>query len=203
MILDFLIVPPIIVTTLLGLRDGIVRKLVAIVASIAGLFLGQVYMHQAATFFVENLETEQSSAPVYGFITIYLLVISIVSLGYHLVAKNYKIGGVLDRIAGSALGLFQGVLFMSCLLWIFSLQGVPSKKTAKQSELYKPVVNVAPQILDLFTSVGSETEEFLKERATPSEDPLKRESLQRMPKRDTSSQRDPAFDKARSLRKND
>ena len=200
MILDFLIMPPIIITTLLGLRDGSVRKIVAIFGSILALYLGQVFMHQAGVFFIENFETEQSSAPVYGFISMYLLVIAIVSLAYHLVAKNYKIGGMVDRIVGSALGLFQGVLFMSCLLWIFSLQGVPSQKTAKQSELYRPVVNIAPQILDMFSNVSSETEDFLKERATP-DDPLQRESLRRMQKRDTTSRRGGAFESARSPRK--
>lgn len=178
MILDFLIMPPIILTTLLGLRDGIVRKGVSILATMGALYFGQIFMHEAGVFYIENFEVEQSSAPVYGFISIFFLVLAIQSLFYHLVTKNFKIGGILDRVAGSFLGFVQGIIFMSCLLWIFSLQGVPSAKTAKQSELYRPVVNVAPQILDMFSNVGSETEEFLHERATPGSE-LDRESLRR------------------------
>ena len=185
MILDFLIVPPIILTSLLGLRDGVVRKVASIAGTVGALFLGQVFMHQAGVFFIENLGTEQSSAPIHGFLSIFFLILLSQSLIYHLVAKDYKIGGVLDRVAGAVLGFFQGVLFMSCLLWIYSLEGIPSAKTARQSEFYKPVVNVAPQVLDMFTNVSAETEEFLKERATPTTP----DGLGRPARRDTSKAR--------------
>ncbi|MBI4428541.1 MAG: CvpA family protein [Ignavibacteriales bacterium] len=188
MILDFLIMPPIILTTMLGLRDGIVRKGVAILATVAALYFGQVFMHQAGSFYIENFEVEQSSAPVYGFMSVFSLVLVIQSLFYHLVTKNYKMGGIIDRVGGSFLGFVQGIIFMSCLLWIFSLQGVPSPKTAKQSELYRPVVNVAPQILDMFSNIGTETEVFLQGRATPGSE-LDRESLRRPGLRDTTGRR--------------
>ena len=189
MILDFLIIPPIILTTLLGLRDGSVRKGVSILATIGALYLGQVFMHQAGTFYIENMEVEQSTAPFYGFLSIFFLILMIQSLFYHLVTKNFKIGGIGDRVVGAIFGFVQGIIFMSCVLWIFSLQGVPSRKTAKYSEVYRPIVNVAPQILDMFSDVGAETEEFLKERATPGTE-LNRESLRRPVKRDTTGRKE-------------
>ncbi len=185
MVLDFLIMPPVILLTLLGLRDGLVRKGVSIAGTMGALYLGQVFMHQAGVFWIDNFGVEQSSAPVYGFLSIFFLLLATVSLLYHMVTKNFKIGGIVDRLGGSFLGFIQGIVFMSCVLWIFSLQGVPSPKTAKQSELYRPVVNVAPQILDLFSNIGSETEDFLKRRATPGTE-LDRSTLRGTTRQDTT-----------------
>jgi uncharacterized membrane protein required for colicin V production len=167
MLLDILIFVPILICILFGLRDGIVRKLVAIVVLIAGLILGQIYMHDLGKYFVEQGGASQENAPIYGFLSIFLGLLLVQGLFYRIVAKNYKIGGFADRIGGLILGFIEGVLFVSSLLFIFALFGFPSNSTKRDSQFYKSVVNIAPKILDLTSTVGPEVFDKLKDMGSP------------------------------------
>lgn len=167
MLLDILLGFPLIFTSLLGVRDGIVRKAVAIVAMIGGLILGQIYMRDVGNMLVQTMNVQPDDAPVKGFLTIFLLVSVIQGLLYRLVGRGYKIGGLADRILGGGLGLAQGMLFMSGLLMIYALQGIPSRTTSRDSRLYRPIVNIAPQIVDFITTAGPEAKTKLQQMGTP------------------------------------
>ncbi len=169
MLLDLLLGTPIIIFTLLGLRDGIVRKSVAVVCLLAALILGQLYMHEAGQFLVENAGVNPSDGPMMGYFAIVLFIMLAQSLVYRLAAGGYKLGGFADRIGGSVLGFVEGVLLMSTLLLIFAMSGSPSRDTSRDSRFYRPIVNIAPQILDFSSTLGPETMSKLKELTTPEE----------------------------------
>ena len=154
MLLDLFLVSPLILYTLLGLRDGLVKKLVSIGAIILGLFLGQAFMHDAAEFLTENVGISPASAPTKGFFCIFCFITLLASVVYKITSGNFKIGGVADRILGAVLGFVQGTLLASSLLLMMAFQGMPSRTTVRDSRLYKPLVNIAPQILDLGAEVG-------------------------------------------------
>jgi uncharacterized membrane protein required for colicin V production len=156
MLLDILIGVPILISIILGVRDGIIRKLVATIALIAGLFLGQIYMHPVGTYLADRGWIEISDAQQDGFLIIFLGLTIIQSLLYKLLTGSYKIGGVADRIGGAVLGFIQGVIFISSLLFIFALSGSPDPETKRDASLYKPIVNIAPQILDITSSLETD-----------------------------------------------
>jgi uncharacterized membrane protein required for colicin V production len=166
MLLDILIGVPILIFILLGVRDGVVRKLVAIVVIIAGLFLGQLYMHPVGNFLAERGVIDQEDASMNGYLIIFLGLFIIQSLLYKVLTKNYKIGGIADRIGGTILGFFEGALWISSLLLIFAMSGFPDRETKRDTRFYKPIVNIAPQILDMTSSLGPEVLEKLKEVGT-------------------------------------
>ena len=167
MIFDIVLGAPLVLFTLLGLRDGLVRKLVSIVAIIVGLFLGQLFMHDASEFLIQTVGIPPREGPSVGFFAIFVLITLSAGLLYRLVSGNYKIGGVADKILGAVLGFVQGTLLASSLLLILAMQGAPSRSTAQNSGLYKPLVNIAPQILDLGSSIGPETQRHLEDLADP------------------------------------
>ncbi len=154
MILDLFLLSPLILYTLLGVRDGLVRKLVGIGAIILALFLAQAYMHDIGEFMSENMGISPSDAPSTGFVFIFFFVTLFVSIIYRVTSGNYKIGGVADKILGGVLGFVQGALLASSLLLMLAFQGIPSRTTLRDSRLYKPLVNIAPQILDLGGEIG-------------------------------------------------
>ncbi len=167
MLLDLILVCPLILYTLFGLRDGLVKKLVGIAAVVAGLFLGQGFMRDAGNFMVEYLSAAKSNAPAVGFLLIFLLTTLLTSVVYRIASRNYKIGGIADRILGSILGFIQGALIASSLLLISAMVGSPSHTTARDSRLYKPLVNLAPQILDLGSEMGPETVKHIESLTSP------------------------------------
>ena len=166
MLLDILIFVPVLMCILFGLRDGIVRKIVAIVVLIAGLILGQLYMHDVGTYLVEHAGASQGNAPIYGFLCIFLGLLLVQGFFYRIVTKNYKIGGFPDRIGGLILGFIEGVLFVSSLFFIFAMAGFPDNQNKRYSQFYKSVVNIAPQILDFTSTVGTDPFEKFKEVGT-------------------------------------
>jgi uncharacterized membrane protein required for colicin V production len=166
MLLDILIFIPILFCVLFGLRDGIVRKVVAIVVLIGGLILGQLNMHDMGKFLIEHAGASQEKAARDGFLIIFLGLLIIQSFLYRIIAKNYKIGGIADRIGGVLLGFIEGVLFASTFLLIYATADFPDRTNKHDSQFYKPIVNIAPQILDLTSSIGPDTFNDLKEMGT-------------------------------------
>ena len=167
MLLDLILLCPLILYSLFGLRDGIVKKLVGIGAIIAALFLAQGYMRDAGDFMSHNMGVAVSNAPSMGFLGIFLGMTLLTSLIYRIASGNYKIGGIADRILGSVLGFVQGALLASSLLLFMALQGSPSRELARDSRLYKPLVNLAPQILDLGAELGPEAVKHIDSLTKP------------------------------------
>jgi uncharacterized membrane protein required for colicin V production len=162
MLLDILISVPLIIFMLLGVRDGVVRKLVAIAVIILGLFLGQTYMQSVGTFLSSRKIIDAQNAPMYGYLIIFLGLFIVQALLYRLLTKGYKIGGIADRIAGGVIGFLEGMLFISSMLVILSLSGFPDRETKRDTRFYKAVVNIAPQILDLSNTLSPEN--FMKKQ---------------------------------------
>jgi uncharacterized membrane protein required for colicin V production len=167
MILDIFIGIPILFFILLGVRDGIVRKLVAIIVLIGGLFLGQLYMHPVGTYLANRGWINSTDAQHDGFLIIFLGLAILQTLLYKILTGSYKIGGVADRIGGTVLGFIEGTIFVSSLLFIFALSGSPDRQTKRDSRFYKSVVNIAPQILDMTSSLDIDAFDKLKETGTP------------------------------------
>ncbi len=165
--LDLLLVSPLIIFTLMGLRDGIVRKLVGIGGIVLGLFLAQGFMHDLTDFLTSAAGSTQQGSPGLSFSVIFFTVTLATSIIYRLVSGNYKIGGVADRVLGMALGFVQGALLVSSILFMMAFSGSPSRRTAEESRLYKPLVNLAPQILDLGAELGPGAVKNIEELTKP------------------------------------
>jgi uncharacterized membrane protein required for colicin V production len=163
MLLDLLIAPPMLFFTLFGLRDGFVRKLVAILLMCVGLLVGQLFMNDLAQLFVENELVQAADAPLYAYLSIFLLVAVLQWLLYKFLARNYRIGGFLDRVGGIVFGFMEGAVFLSCLFYIFARTGFPSYDLRRDSMFYKPIVNIAPQILDLTSFIETESADKIKQ----------------------------------------
>ncbi|OGU28695.1 MAG: hypothetical protein A2X67_09130 [Ignavibacteria bacterium GWA2_55_11] len=167
MILDILLAFWLIGACVIGFRDGIVRKAVSIVMTIVALVLGQVLMREAGDLLIESAGVDPTDAPLQGFLSVFFLIVMMQALVYRFATDAYKIGGLTDRFAGAALGVLHGIVFLSCFLFIMAMSGWPSRTFKKDSRIYKGIVNVAPQILDLVMNVGPESYQQLKDMSSP------------------------------------
>jgi membrane protein required for colicin V production len=167
MLLDILIFIPIMLFLSLGARDGIVRKLVAIFVIILGLILGQIFMHDVGGILAGRGGISHEEAPMYGFLVVFFGLFILQSLLYKYLTGSYKIHGVIDRIGGVILGFVEGALFVSSILFILAMSGFPNRETSRDTRFYRTFVNIAPQILDMTSTIGPDTLEKLKEVSTP------------------------------------
>lgn len=167
MILDGLFGGWLVLSGLIGFRDGSVRKLVSAVMCIVGLVVGSIFMGDAAKVLVEKAAIDPSDGPFYGYLIVFFGVMIAQALVYKFASGSYKIGGLADRIGGAALGALQGALFLSVLLYILAMRGWPSQSMKEDSQIYRSIVNVAPQILDAVLTTAPESVEELKQIAAP------------------------------------
>ncbi|HWP82050.1 MAG TPA: CvpA family protein [Bacteroidota bacterium] len=174
-IIDFFIATLVLLTTLLGIRDGLVRKLITTLVLIAAMVVGQLMTQDIASILVDEFGFDPATAPTWGMFFLVCLFLATGSAIYRFVAKNYKIGGLADRIAGGTIGFAQGVILVSFLLTLMTRHGVPGPEVRKDARLYGPVVNVAPQIMDMAGESAPEALEELQRRAIP--EVLKKEKL--------------------------
>lgn len=183
MIIDVLILLPWVVFGALGFRDASVRKLGAIVSCILGMFLGQLLMHDLGSLLRDKLHVKPEDAPVLAFAFIFFFTLFLQAILYRFLTDNYKIGGIVDRICGVALGIVQGGIVISVLIFIFAMQGPPSEKTTRDSRLYHTTASIAPRIMDLFSSALSTAGESMRDVASPRSrdlDSLKKEDVENL-----------------------
>jgi len=169
MMLDIMIAIPVFLGLLSGLRDGLVRKGIALILMILTLFAGQMFMHDIGKFLISYHIASPEDAPRRGFYCIFFGVGLIQSILYRLITGNYKIGGFWDRIGGAIVGFAQGVVFTSIMLMMTSLTGFPDRSMIRDSQFYKPIVNIAPELLDVTSSLHSESVDRVKKIASPDE----------------------------------
>jgi uncharacterized membrane protein required for colicin V production len=167
MIMDLFIVGPVIVFTLLGMRDGLVRKLVATLTIILALVLGHFYMRDVGQFLVNTSHINPNSAPEMGYYAILFFLFFVQAIIYRFGAGNYKLGGVVDRVGGTIMGLIEGIVMMSVMLYISLMSGPYPRDWTRDSQFFEATVNLSPQILDFTTNVGPETFEKLQDLTTP------------------------------------
>ncbi len=165
MVIDLLILFPVVALSVLGFRDGLVKKGIALTVTFAAMIVAQLTLDDMARFFVDEFDISPGEAPLYGYFTVFFGMIFIQSLVYRLAGHGYKIGGIADRTVGSVFGILQGLLIMSVVLMMLGLLRFPSRTYRVDSRLYKSVVNIAPQLLDFTMNVVPETTGELQEEA--------------------------------------
>ena len=173
MIIDIVMMFPFIGFAVLGFRDGSARKLVAIAVMILGLFLGQYFMHDLGTFLIEKLNYQPATAPIAAFLMIFLILFMLQFVLYRIVTGNYKFapegpGAIVDKSVGAALGLAEGIIFVSVVIFLITMKdGPPRDRTKRESRLYTPVAVVAPQIMDLFSTLPETAKQAIDNVAAP------------------------------------
>jgi uncharacterized membrane protein required for colicin V production len=167
MIIDLLILFPLLGFGALGYRDASVRKLVAIAVCIIAMFVAQLLMHDVGGLLVRLLHAQPATAPETAYFWIFAMMLLLQAVLYRFVTHNYKIGGIVDRIVGVVLGLAEGLLIISVVIFILTMQGPPSRRTLWDSRLYHPVASVAPRVMDFFSNLLPSAEESIEKMTSP------------------------------------
>jgi len=164
--IDLLLETPVISTGARGGRDGFVRKGVGILTGVVAMIAAQLFMSDLAPALTDG-GVDPSVAPMDAFLIIFFAILTVESLLYRLLAHGYKIGGIADRSIGSFLGFVQGVLIVSVVVMMLATQDWPSRQGRRDSRLYRPIANVAPQILDATSGLIPDVNQRLEELTKP------------------------------------
>lgn len=151
--LDIFIAIALIIAAISGYQKGFIKSLTSLVALIAGIYFAIYFSDIVADWLIRNIDINRK----YVFIAAFLLTFAGVSFLVHLLGQlldniaSLSALGVINKIAGMAVGVLKGVILMSILILLFNLVNsnhtILNQKTIDDSLLYKPVESVAPIIL--------------------------------------------------------
>jgi membrane protein required for colicin V production len=155
MTIDIIILFPMIIAGLLGVKDGFNRKIFGALATFTGIILGKIFQQDVAAPLIDIFGCSEASAPTYGFVLIWLIIQILTIVICRLLFSSEREIKIFDRLLGALLGLVQGVVVVSILLMYLALHQYPSRLEASQSRFYRPIINVAPQLFDLADKINA------------------------------------------------
>ena len=146
-----------------GWRSGLLKKLMALLFLIIGVFVGALYANAFAVAVLGSFKLPESIAAGAAFLIIVLGIMMIQSLLYGLVIKR-MVDGIWNHIGGMIAGVFEGTLFVSVILIFLSISfQVPSQQVRDDSVFYKPLKNFAPQVFDNAMTMIPDSHDFYED----------------------------------------
>jgi membrane protein required for colicin V production len=151
--LDLLLLAFLGVGMVRGWFTGAVRQLVGVLGWMAGFILAAALMGPVGSTVVTAIGFSERTAPVIGFVVVFVAALAGVSFLGHAVRKTLeavKLGGV-DRLAGSVFGAFKAALGLSVFLTVTAFSPIPggdpwliSAQTREESLVHDALRGVAP-----------------------------------------------------------
>ncbi len=145
--LDLIVVGVIALCGLLGIYWGFIRQVLSVVGLVAGLVLANRYGGRAADA-LSSFVSNDALAQVLGFVLVLLAVSALVSLLATLLRRfvGLLFLGWLDHLIGGILGVLQGALVSTVLLFIAAFFSADPLSSAMAHS------RVAPQLVRVFGS---------------------------------------------------
>jgi membrane protein required for colicin V production len=152
--LDIILLIIIIAAAIGGFSKGFFAELASVVSIVLGIWAALKLYEIVQRWLSHIIHWGASSLKLFSFILVFIVVIVIV----HLIAKVFDNTikaialGIFGRLAGAILGALKGAFILSILLIVvakieYYTTTIIPEKTKKESKLYGPIDNFAPNIL--------------------------------------------------------
>ncbi|MFR9504361.1 MAG: CvpA family protein [Rikenellaceae bacterium] len=148
-IIDIIIIACLVISLILGFKDGAIRQLGTLIGIVVAIFLAKTFGGTVS----EVLGIKGDYALIWGYAIVLLVTLIGVGLIATLLRKIFSaVGlGALDRVAGAALSLLKTLIILTLVLSLFNFINntfeIVDKKTTASSKLYEPIVAASRYIL--------------------------------------------------------
>ena len=162
-----------------GLRKGLIREVVALLAFGAGIYGAMHFSDFTAAHLRDFLDIKPQYLNTVAFVLTFIVLVVLVNLIGRLVSKAVKSLnlGFFDRLGGLVFGVLKGVLLCSTFVLVLNnLQwtGIVKEEVRQGSYLYSHVEKAVPYIYKGFDLVKGYAQEMIpagEEAASESQDP--------------------------------
>ena len=146
-----------------GWRNGLLKKIFALVFLVIAIFVGALYANVVAAALLSSFKLSESISAGAAFLIIVIGIMMIQSVLYSLLVKR-MVDGIGNHIGGMLVGVFEGALFVSVMLIFLNISlQIPSQNVRDDSILYKPIKNFAPQVFDNAMTMIPDSHDFYEE----------------------------------------
>lgn len=153
--LDIIFLIPLTFGAVVGIRRGIVKEILALVAIVMAIYVARYFSPLLSVFLINHLSCSERTAYPLAYILVLLLFgggMYILSEMLTRILKAMKLGTV-NRIFGALLGILKWSLILSAILCFFAIVDryipIKTKPAVQQSVLYQPLESLIPTILPL------------------------------------------------------
>jgi uncharacterized membrane protein required for colicin V production len=164
-VLDLIILLYVIPFAILGYRDGFFKKSMGVLALLLGLIAATKLMAKAGKWVSKGFHAPPELSNIIAFFLVLALVVIAAKLLYRWIKgrTDQDIPKMFSRIAGAAIGAFEGLVATSLVLILLYVVDQPSLKLRQNSALYRPFIQLAPAVFDYSTMWVPESKAFLDE----------------------------------------
>ena len=161
-ILDIFILAVFLIGFALGYKDGIIRKLIGLVGLALAIFISAKYAESFGKTLANVLGLEIYFSKIIGAIILFFLIIGIFSLIKRVIHPFDKVNNLINQLLGAIVGAAQLLFFLSAVLFILSMFGLPNEPTTKGSLFYRSVYNILPDTINLLNDYTPEPKKFFE-----------------------------------------
>lgn len=160
--LDIIILLFLLVSFIVGFKDGFVRKLIGTLSFILALYLSVTLSGYAGKVLSRSLGTEIYFSELAGGFSVFLLIMVAGAFLKRAVHPFEKLNNLLNRIIGGVVGLIQVAYFLSAVLFLANIFGVPSRQAQARSILYNRIAPVLPATVEYLSRYSPKAKDTIK-----------------------------------------
>lgn len=161
--LDIIISVIILIPALLGLKNGLLKSIFSLAGIITGLYLATRY-NDRLTGLLKFIRVDEKMLSIISFIFIILSAYFIFTYISGKISGLNFITRTFDKISGTLLGIFKGMIVASIFLIISTgTFKIFSEKEIRDSGLYPVTVNIAPDVYNYVIKYFPEAKNFYEE----------------------------------------
>jgi len=161
--IDLIIILISCIPALFGLKNGFLKSVFSLSGILAGFFIATKYYDIVGNY-LTFLPLNQKILSLISFICILLITY------LFFIYFSKKLSGInaftktVDKLLGTALGLFKGLILASIFLLITTVAfEIFSKKEIEKSKLYSGIVNIAPDTYNFIIKMFPDAKNFYEE----------------------------------------
>lgn len=160
--------------TYFGFRKGFLRKLLGIAGIVVGFILAIKFYDTLTPVFSAVIKENKTFVNVISFLFIIGVLYGVSLWLARFIADMNSGTSIVDKILGTAVGFFQGLIVSSVLLYNLSIADIPSKQTRDSSMLYSTVYGIAPAVFDKVLDLFPGLQDMYREYKSPQQtEPVK------------------------------
>jgi membrane protein required for colicin V production len=160
--IDIIILVIFLIGFILGFKDGLVRKLIGLAGLIIAVYFAVILAGGLGRVVEGTFGIEYYLAEMLAGILVFLVIILLFAIIKRLVHPHDKVNNLLNQILGGVVGSLQMLFFISAILYLIGVFGIPDKQTSRSSLLYSNVYSIVPVTVDLVGGYA-DSKQILKE----------------------------------------
>ncbi len=147
----------------MGFRAGVLKEAASVLSLVGALIVATRSMHKVGEGFTLIWHIQEVIAVVWAFALVFFGIFLTQTIVIGFLTRKTTPPKLWSRSLGAVFGLVEGALSLSLLLILLNLYDAPSQQARRQSFLYDPLSDFAPQVFDAANGVFSGSTSFSDE----------------------------------------